>query len=252
MKLFDVTGRVGLAIILIALIGPGLLHPAQAAPQLQGQDIAQITSPTEGQTLSGLVTISGSADHPEFARWELAYGPDPNPSDAWQPFASGEQQVLNGTLGTWNTGVIADGGYMLRLRVVRRDSNYSEAFVRGLQVSNSAPIGTPTSIPPAATFPAEQPTFTAAEAALPAATVMVEQPPTSAPQARGVQTNQPQSSSAARRSTANTAGSFNAGQLGSACLNGVIVVAGLFVVLGVIQAGRWSVKQVRRSQKRRQ
>ena len=250
MKLFAVMGRVSLAIALIALISLGQLHPAQAAPLSQGQAIAQITSPADGQTLTGLVTVTGSADHPEFARWELAYGPDPNPNDAWQPFASGDQPVLNGTIGTWNTGVIADGQYALRLRAIRKDSNYDEAFVRGLQVSNSAPIGTPTSIPPAATFPAEQPVFTAADAAQPIATVMVEQPPTSVPEARVVQTNQPQTNAAARRNAAPAAG-FDARQFGSACLNGVIIVVGAFVVLGVIQAGRWGVKQFRRSQKRR-
>jgi hypothetical protein len=250
MKLFAVMGRVSLAIALIALISLGQLHPAQAAPLSQGQAIAQITSPADGQTLTGLVTVAGSADHPEFARWELAYGPDPNPNDAWQPFASGDQPVLNGTIGTWNTGVIADGQYALRLRAIRKDSNYDEAFVRGLQVSNSAPIGTPTSIPPAATFPAEQPVFTAADAAQPIATVMVEQPPTSVPEARVVQTNQPQTNAAARRNAAPTAG-VDARQFGSACLNGVIIVVGVFVVLGVIQAGRWGVKQFRRSQKRR-
>ena len=255
MKFWAVTSRISLAIILIALISLGSLHPAQAAPQVapqwQGQDIAQITSPTEGQTISGLVTISGSADYPTFARWELAYGPDPNPNDVWQPFAEGKQPVHDGTIGTWNTGVIADGGYMLRLRVIRKDSNYSEAFIRGLKVSNSAPIGTPTSIPPAATFPAAQSTFTAVEAAQPIATIMVEQPPTSVPDAKPAQTVQPQANAASRRTTASTASSFDIKQFGSACLNGAILVGGLFVLLGVIQAGRWSVKQFRRSQKRK-
>jgi len=251
MKLFAMLGRVSLAVNPIALINPAaFLHPVQAAPQSQGQAIAQITSPTEGQALTGLVTITGSADHPDFARWEMAYGPDPNPTDAWQPFASGDRPVINGSIGTWNTSVIADGGYMLRLRVVRKDSNYDEAFVRGLQVSNSAPIGTPTSIPPAATFPAEQPTFTAAEAAQPPATVMVEQPPTSAPEARPAQSNQPQANAAARRNTATSSG-FDARQFGAACLNGATLIVGLFIVLGMIQAGRWGVKQFRRSQKRR-
>jgi hypothetical protein len=252
MKFGVVANRIHLIIVLIALISFSLLQPASAAPQWQGQDIAQITSPTDGQTIAGLVTITGSADHPDFARWELAYGPDPNPNDAWQPFTEGNQPVLNGSIGTWNTGVVADGGYMLRLRVIRKDSNYSEAFVRGLQVSNSAPIGTPTSIPPAATFPAEQPTFTAAEAAQPIATVMVEQPPTSVPEAKPVQTTQPQANAASRRNSAPSTSSVNLGQFGSACLNGVVLVAGLFVILGVIQAGRWGVKQFRRSQKRKQ
>jgi hypothetical protein len=251
MKLLAVIGRVSLAIILLALINPtSLPHPAQAAPQPQGQAIAQITSPSEGQTLTGLVTITGSADHPEFARWELAYGPDPNPRDAWQPFAGGDNPIHDGTIGTWNTGVIADGQYTLRLRVIRKDSNYDEAFVRGLQLSNSAPVGTPTSIPPAETFPTEQPTFTAAEAAQPPATIMVEQPPTSVPEAPVARTSQPLTNAAARRGNT-AASSFNTSQFGTACLNGAIIAAGLFVVLGVIQAGRWSVKQLRRSQKRK-
>jgi hypothetical protein len=254
MKLLAVMGRLSLAISLLVLINLVLFQQraAQAAPQPQGQAIAQIASPAEGQTLTGLVTISGSTDHPEFARWELAYGPDPNPNDAWQPFASGEQPILNGTLGTWNTGVIADGQYALRLRTIRRDSNYDEAFVRGLIVSNSAPIGTPTSIPPAATFPAEQPTFSPVEAGQPPATVVVEQPPTSVPEARPAQTNQPQANTTTRRSTA-TSSSFDVRQFGTACLNGAMLVLGMFVMLGVIQAGRSGVKHLRRrSQKRRQ
>ncbi len=250
MKLLTGIRRISLAIALIVLMSPGLFHSALAAPQPQAQAIAQITTPTDGQTLTGLVTITGSTDHPQFARWELAYGPDPNPNDAWQPFASGTQPVHDGTIGTWNTGIIADGQYMLRLRTVRKDSNYDEAFVRGLQVSNAAPIGTPTSIPPAPTFPAEEPTFTAAEAAQSIATVMVEQPPTSAPEARAIQTNQPQSNTVSRNAAA-PAASLDARQFGTACLNGVLLTVGLFVVLGMIQAGRWSVRQVRRSQKRR-
>jgi hypothetical protein len=252
MKFRAVTRQCSLVIILIVLISFSLLQPAHAAPQWQGQDIAQITSPTEGQAIAGLVTITGSADHPEFLRWELAYGPDPNPNDAWQPFTEGNQPVLNGSIGTWNTGVVADGGYMLRLRVIRKDSNYSEAFVRGLKVSNSAPLGTPTSIPPAATFPAEQPTFAAGEAAQPSATIMVEQPPTSVPEARPAQTAQPQANAASRRNTTSAANTVNVSQFGSACLNGAVLVAGLFVLLGVIQAGRWGVKHLRRrSQKRK-
>jgi hypothetical protein len=251
MKLLAVIGRASLAIILIALINPtSRPHPAQAAPQSQGQAIAQITSPAEGQTLTGLVTVAGSVDHPDFARWELAYGPDPNPNDAWQPFAGGDTPILNGTIGTWNTGIVADGQYALRLRVIRKDSNYDEAFVHGLRVSNSAPVGTPTSIPPAATFPAEQPTFTAGEAAQPAATIMVEQPPTSVPEAPVARTSQSQANTAARRSAA-AASSFDTSQFGSACLNGVIIAMGLFVILGVIQAGRWGAKHLRRRSQRR-
>ncbi len=250
MKRLARVRRGTLTVAVIALLSLALLQPALAASQRQAQAIAQITSPTEGQALAGLVTVTGSADHPDFQRWELAYGPDPNPNDAWQPFAEGRQPVLNGTIGTWNTGVIADGQYMLRLRVVRKDSNYDEAFVRGLKVSNSAPIGTPTSIPPAATFPAEQATFAAAGSALPTAAIMVEQPPTTVPEAPVAQNSQPKSNSTTRRTTS-PAASLDTSLFGNACLNGAIMAVAIFMLVGVMQVGRWSVKQIRRSQKQK-
>jgi hypothetical protein len=251
MKFSAVHWRGSLLLALIILISLALLSPAHAAPLSQGADIAQITAPTEGQALAGLVTITGSANHPEFARYELAYGPDPNPNDAWQPFAEGNQPVANGTLGTWNTGVIADGQYALRLRVIRKDSNYSEGFVRGLKVSNSGPVGTPTSIPPAPTFPAEQATLPAEGEVQPIATVMVEQPPTSVPEATAAPNATPRSTAVPNRNAATTALGLNFGQFGSACLNGMVMTVGLFVIVGVIQVGRWGVKQVRRQQRRR-
>jgi hypothetical protein len=250
MKFSAVKWRSGVLLALVILISLTFFGPARAAPLQQGPDIAQITSPTEGQALSGLVTISGSANHPEFARWELAYGPDPNPNDAWQPFAEGKQPVTNDTIGTWNTGVIADGQYALRLRVIRKDSNYSEGFVRGLKVGNSAPVGTPTSIPPAPTFPAEQATLPAEGAIQSIATVMVEQPPTSIPEAPAASNATPRSTVSANRNAAAVPG-FNLGQFGSACVSGIALTVGLFVIVGVIQVGRWAVKQVRRQQKRK-
>ncbi len=228
----------------------GLLVPLSvlAQPRYQAQDIAVITSPTDGQSLNGLVTVTGSANHPTFDRYELAYGPDPNPKDAWQVFETGKQPVDNGTLGTWNTAVVPDGGYMLRLRVVRKDSNYSEAFVHGLIVSNSAPVGTPTSIPPAATFPAEQPTFSPAEAALPTKQIIVEQPPTSVPAPTAVSNVRPTATPGRANAVASI---FNGDLFGSACLSGIIFSVTAFAVVGIIQFGRYGYKQIRRQVRRK-
>ena len=248
MKFSAAQWRSGGWLALIILISLTLLGSAQAAPLSQGADIAQITAPTEGQALSGLVTITGAANHPEFARYELAYGPDPNPNDAWQPFAEGNKPVDNGTLGTWNTSVIADGQYALRLRVIRKDSNYSEGFVRGLKVSNSGPVGTPTSIPPAPTFPAEQATLPAEEAVQPIATVMVEQPPTSIPEAPASANATPRPTTVSNRNAA-AVPSINFGQFGSACVSGMALTLAVFVILGVVQVSRWGVKQARRQQR---
>ncbi len=219
-----------------------IARPAQAIRLLQ-QDIAAITAPTEGQTLSGVVTITGSANHPSFDRYELAYGPDPNPNDAWQVFVTNQQPLENGTLGAWNTGIIADGAYMLRLRVVRKDSNYSEAFVRGLRISNSQPIGTPTSLPPAPTFPAEQPTFSAEPGAAAAPTaIVIDLPPTGTPAPIADASNPTTNNNQPRRS-GGSAAPFNTGMIVSTCFTGVLLAVGTFAIVGAIQFGRYVYKQ---------
>ena len=215
---------------------------ARASPVTQ-EDQAAITSPTQGQEIAGVLTITGSASHPDFERYELAYGPDPNPSDAWQPFSGNNQQVTNGVLGLWDTTTVADGTYTLRLRVVRHDSNYSEAFVHGLRVRNQQSTATPTpDVPP--------PTF-APEATLPPpATVVVEQPPTSLPVvASGANSGNPSGGAPAQRNTGSS--TFDASLILSACLSGVLLSAGLFFVFGAIQAGRYGYKEFLRYQRRK-
>ncbi len=235
----------GALIVILSLLVP---LSVRAQPHAQAQDIAVITSPTEGQSINGLVTVIGSANHPAFDRYEVAYGPDPNPKDAWQVFETGKQPVDNGALGTWNTAVVPDGQYMLRLRVVRKDSNYSEAVVRGLQVSNSAPAGTPTSIPPAATFPAEAATFSPAQAAQPTQQIVVEQPPTNVPAPTAVGNIKP---TATPRRATTAAAIFDGELFGSACLSGVILAVTAFAAVGIVQFGRYGFKQIRRQARKK-
>ena len=48
-----------------------------------------------------------------------------------------ETPVINGRLGIWHTTTVPGGSYKLRLRVMRRDGNYDEYFVRNIPVSNT-------------------------------------------------------------------------------------------------------------------
>jgi hypothetical protein len=244
-------GRQRTLIALVTVFSLALLAwPAQAAPPAQ-ESQAAITSPVDGQEIAGTLTISGSASHPEFTRYELAFGPDPNPKDAWQVFGENNQQIANNVLGAWNTTTVADGTYMLRLRVVRKDSNYSEAFVRGLQVRNQQPTKTPTPSAPEPTFEPEATQAPAAEGGAPVnAPILVEQPPTSVPAAvlpKG--TGSPSGGNTARGGTDST--SLLIGDLlKSACLGGIVLSFGLFGLLGLIQFGRYGYKQVLRQQRR--
>jgi hypothetical protein len=114
------------------------------SPQEQGSE-AVITSPRDRAVVRDKVSIQGTATHPEFWKYEVAYSPEPNPEDQWILIGMvHETQVVDNVLETWDTTLLPDGNYSLRLRVVRRDGNYDEYFVRQVSVANTQPTDTPT------------------------------------------------------------------------------------------------------------
>jgi hypothetical protein len=130
----------GILLLGLLLLVAGLVQTTQAQMQ------SQITSPRDHAAVRGLVPIEGSATHPQFQKYEMHYAPEPNPGDQWTPIGGSPftVPVVQGRLGLWDTTIIPDGLYSLRLRVVRLDGNYDEYFVRGVQVSNARPTETPT------------------------------------------------------------------------------------------------------------
>ena len=239
----------GLAALILIVGGALAAWPAMATPLLQAP-IAAITAPTDGRELRGVVTITGSANHPEFNRYELAIGPDPNPTDAWQVFNTTNLPVDNTVLGLWDTNTVADGTWAVRLRVVRKDSNYDEVVVRGLRVSNQQPTDTPTPFasetpPPPTVDPNGATVAPSAEPTLRTMpTVLVEQPPTSLPAAVA-----PDALPTPDRSGARSGGVANLvdfSLVATACLSGAIVAGFVFAALGVVQLGRALYKQLLR------
>jgi hypothetical protein len=110
------------------------------------------TAPEAGETLSGVVEVIGTAVHPAFLRYELAFREEAAPERGWIVFAEGGVPVVNSTLAVWDTTVgrdigapvFPDGRYQLRLRVVKTDYNYDEYFLTDLSVFNAGPTPTPT------------------------------------------------------------------------------------------------------------
>ena len=181
-----------IAMMAMALL-PGHLQAETLAGVLQQEARAEITSPASFSTVRGNVSVQGTAQHPEFERYELYYTVEPG--DNWVFLGEAYfQPVSNGLLATWNTEALPDGTYSLRLRVVRRDGNYEEAYARSLVIANTAPTPTPTefvapTLPPAA--PAE-PTATPTPEATPTP-ISVEQPeiPTPTPRPTATPTPEP-------------------------------------------------------------
>lgn len=100
--------------------------------------IIVISSPTEGEPLTGDVPIIGTAEIEPFRSYELYYKPESGGDDAYVYFGGGTNQVTNDKLDVWSTGDLAAGTYSLRLRVVKTDSDYEEAFVHNLIVNQQA------------------------------------------------------------------------------------------------------------------
>ena len=95
--------------------------------------------------MAGNVQVLGAAVHPLFLQYQLEYGPDPNPGNLWYP-ASGVVQtpVISGVLGIWNTTVIQDSVYQLRLRVTLRDGTSLSTVANNIRIQNQAPTPVPT------------------------------------------------------------------------------------------------------------
>jgi hypothetical protein len=157
----------------------GLLAVAVPLAQAQNQGLAVITTPLDGATVSGIVPILGTATHPQFLRYELAFGYSPNPTDTWFTVQDPvKTPVVNEVLGRWDTTGIADGVYTLRLRVYWTERLFLEAFARTVRVQNATPT------PPAPESNTPTPQAAAAtplSGAQAAATPVIVLPPTSTP-----------------------------------------------------------------------
>jgi len=206
------------------------IPPLLAAPPSQEQAI--ISSPRDGAVVRGVVSIIGTAMHPEFWKYEVYYAPEPNPTDQWVFIGTlHETSVENGPLETWNTSFIPDGVYALRLRVVRRDANYTEYTVHNISVSNTKPTDTPT--PEASPTPENTPTPPP-----PTDTPEIQQPPTSTPRPSptsisATATPEDEDSAVARPTV-----EVNTGNLSKAfCYGGGATVAlfGLFTIYAIIR-----------------
>lgn len=119
--------------ILLLLTLPLLLAQAPAIA---------ITSPAPGAALHGEVTITGTTDVPGFASSQLDFSYASNPADTWFTLQTSAQPVTDSALALWDTTLITDGDYILRLRVFLTDGALQEVTVP-VRVQNDAPIPTP-------------------------------------------------------------------------------------------------------------
>lgn len=108
-----------------------------------------IAAPLPGTQLRGVVPIVGTSDIPNFVRYEISFGYDPNPTNTWFLLVSEETARVNSELFLWDTTRINDGSYMLRLRVFDAGNNSTDYLVTNVSVGNDAPLQLATPVPTA-------------------------------------------------------------------------------------------------------
>ena len=213
---------------------PGL--SAIAAPPRQGE-LAQITYPADNEVVRGIISVTGSAVHPQFDRFQLAYAPEPvTQNDQWVGIGiERTDQVVNGELAIWDTTTVPDGSYSLRLRVVRQDGNYGETEVHHIVVANAQPTETPTPELLVTRAPTQTPTPLP-----PTPTIVVEVPFDQTPTPRPLTITQvlptPRSADAPILPIPKI--KMNAAPLKSACLMGGGGILALFLLFGFLSAIR--------------
>jgi hypothetical protein len=80
-----------------------------------------LTSPINGDRISGSTTIKGTADITNFGFYTLQIALPGDP--VWLPIQVGQQPVKNDVLGTWDTSSLDPGAYMLEVVVTDNVGN---------------------------------------------------------------------------------------------------------------------------------
>jgi hypothetical protein len=163
-----------LILLMLLMAGAGPLQETPPPPDAASE--AAIDYPAGNDTLSGVVTITGTVIDPNLRSYELEYAPDPTLSSVpWTPVQGAvTQQVRGGILGAWDTTTVPDGRYVLRLRM-NRVGGVSIDYTVHVEVINATP--TPTFEPVTRTPTAVPNTPTPGSSPTP----LIEQPPTRTP-----------------------------------------------------------------------
>jgi hypothetical protein len=124
----------------------GFLALALFLPQnvaAQSQTSIRIAAPASGETLSGLVNITGTSAADGFLASELSFAYASDSTSSWFLIYQTDRPVSDGLLAAWDTTLVTDGDYHLRLRVTLQDGSILESLVTGLRIRNQLPTETP-------------------------------------------------------------------------------------------------------------
>ena len=197
-------------------ISPTATPSAETGPQVVTQN-PQIIAPRPGQALQGNIPVVVETTFQKFQSVELTFAYANNPTGTWFLIYQGLQPVSNGPLAAWDTSLITDGDYDLRMVITFLDGSQQIVEAPGVRVRNYTPVETDTPSP-------AMPTGPPATADIPIPTITPTHPPSPLPPAA---TPLPPNPAELHRQDV----WLNAGK-------GALAIVGLFALAGLYQAVR--------------
>lgn len=144
--------------------------------QNEEEDKVEITNPLTGEAVQGLVQIIGTINVSGLDYFKLEFSSQNSQAQTWFLINEQEQGVSNDIIGEWDTSILTDGTYILRLSVLTLSDEPIVRFVEGIRIRNYTQIETNT---PTATSNIISPTAT--EEDIPTLAPSLPPPPSSTP-----------------------------------------------------------------------
>jgi hypothetical protein len=114
-------------LLFIAVISPGSIRS-------QTSDAPRVDIPLEGDIVQGVVGIAGSTAVEDFMNSEVFFSFSPD--GEWFPIGRQDSAVSNQLIVNWDTTLISDGTYRIRVLVHKRDGSQVETVVNNIRVQN--------------------------------------------------------------------------------------------------------------------
>jgi len=235
--------RTWLLLALVLLLLPavtGRVFARQANPSATPAAAGNISisAPRSGEALQGTVRIITSAGGENFQSAEIAFAYAGDTSGTWFLILESSQPFSAETPVEWDTSLITDGDYTLRLQVTYTDGSRQTEQVTGLRVRNYTAVETRAPVPAAATTTAPTPEAGAATAAVTQAAAQPTGPPVTpaVPSATPAST-QPPAPTATSQALPNPA-ALPTGLIWLSAARGALAVLGMFALVGLYDLAR--------------
>ena len=139
--------------LVFPLLFPSLGVTAQeSTPVPQAQII--VLSPVPGQALQGNILITAEINLEEYKSAELSFSYADDPRDTWFLIHEIKEPINEGLKIEWDTTILTDGEYTLRVIVITEQDQYSK-IVPDIRVRNYSAIETHTPVPSSTPAPAD-------------------------------------------------------------------------------------------------